>query len=532
MNSIIAAVSGFFSYVAQRQDQILSALLEHIQLTVAAVFFAVLIGVPLGILISSVKSLNKPVLGLANVVQAVPSLAFFGFLIPVLGIGSLPTIFIVVIYALLPILKNTFTGLHNINGDILEAARGMGMTKGQILWRIQLPLALPVIMAGIRIAAVNAVGLVTVAAFVGAGGLGYLIYSGIQTLNDYLILAGAIPSCLLALLMDFVVGRVERLVTPISFRLANVKYDKTTNQRLRRTRKVAFSGLAVVLAVCIAAVGFSALRPQEKVIRVGSKNFTEQQILGFMVADLIEGNTDITVDRRINLGGTQICFEAIQSGDIDLYVDYTGTAFVNMLGREPVADREYVYEEVRTALKEQFGLEVLDELGFNNTYVLAMTPERAEEFGITSISDLAGHAGELLFSPTPEFSEREDGWLGLQTAYGLEFRDIHVLDGGIRYVSITNGSTDVITAFSTDGLLEAHNLMTLTDDQEFFVPYYAVPLVREEVLAEYPELEEVLGMLCGVLTDEVMRQLNYQVDSLGLNPEDVARQFLQEQGLI
>ena len=522
----------FFEYVVYRQDQIVNALIQHIQLTFTAVFFAVLIGVPLGILISSVKNLNKPVIGVANVVQAVPSLAFFGFLIPLLGIGSLPTIFIVVIYALLPILKNTYTGLKNINPDILEAARGMGMTKMQILGRIQIPLALPVMMAGIRIAAVNAVGLVTIAAFVGAGGLGYLIYSGIQTLNNNLILAGAIPSCILALLMDFVVGKIEKLVTPISFRLSAVKFDRHTNEKLRRTRKIAFAAIAVVLALAIIAVAASSFTGGGKVVRVGSKNYTEQQVLGFMVSDLIEGNTDIKVDRQINLGGTQICFEAIKSGEIDVYIEYTGTAFVSMLENDPVPDRDYVYEQTKIGLKERFGIEVLNDYSFNNTYVLAMMPDVAQKYGIQTISDLARNSKDLLFSPTPEFSNRDDGWLGLESVYGLAFRELRVLDGGMRYSAITNYETDVITAFATDGLLKTYDLQVLTDDQEFFVPYFAIPLVREETLEKYPELKPVLESLCDVLTDDVMRELNYQVDSLGRNPAEVANEFLVQQGLI
>ncbi len=522
----------FFEYVVYRQDQIVNALIEHIQLTFTAVFFAVLIGVPLGILIYSVAKLHKPVLGIANIVQAVPSLAFFGFLIPLLGIGSLPTIFIVVLYALLPILKNTYTGLSNINPDIIEAARGMGMTKLQVLSRIQIPLALPVMMAGVRIASVNAVGLVTIAAFVGAGGLGYLIYSGIQTLNNNLILAGAIPSCLLALLMDFVVGKIELLVTPISFRLSAVKFDRNTNQRLRRTRKMAFASIGVVLILAISAVVATSFTGSDKVIRVGSKNYTEQQVLGFMIADLIEGNTDITVDRQINLGGTQICFEAIKSGEIDVYIDYTGTAFVSMLGNQPISDREQVYNTVKADLKDQFGIEVLQEYDFNNTYVLAMMPDVAEKYGIQNISDLARNSSNMIFSPTPEFSNREDGWLGLEVAYGLNFRDIRVLDGGMRYSAITNYETDVITAFATDGLLKTYNLQMITDDQEFFVPYYAIPLVREETLEQYPELQPILESLCHILTDEVMQELNAEVDSYGRNPAEVAHEFLVEQGLI
>ena len=522
----------FFEYVIYRQDQILKALVEHIELTLLALTCAVIIGVPLGLLIASVKHLHKPVIGIANVVQAVPSLAFFGFLIPLLGIGSLPTIFIVVLYALLPILKNTYTGLKGISPDVLEAAKGMGMTKLQVLWQVRLPLALPVIMAGIRIAAVNAVGLVTIAAFVGAGGLGYLIYSGIQTLNNNLILAGAIPSCILALLMDFIVGRVELLVTPVSFRLGNVKVDQHTSDKMRRNRRLAFAAIGLVLVVSIGTMAFNALNKEDKVIKVGSKNFTEQQVLGYMVSDLIEAKTDIQVERCINLGGTQICFEAIKNGDIDLYVDYTGTAFISMLGNEAVSDREYVYETVKTQMAEQFQIAVLPELNFNNTYVLAMMPDVMEKYGIECISDLKGLGQELTFSPTPEFSNREDGWLGLEDTYGLSFSDIRVLDGGMRYSAITNYETDIITAFSTDGLLRTYELQTLEDDKDFFVPYYAVPLVRQETLDKYPEIQPVLEMLCDVLSDEVMRELNYQVDSLGRNPEEVAHEFLVEQGLI
>jgi len=522
----------FFEYVLYCQDQITHALLQHIQLTLTSVFFAVLLGVPLGILIYSHQKMHKPVLGIANVVQAVPSLAFFGFLIPVLGIGSLPTIFIVVIYALLPILKNTYTGLSNINPDILEAARGMGMTKIQVLRRIQIPLALPVMMAGVRIASVNAVGLVTIAAFVGAGGLGYLIYSGIQTLNTNLILAGAVPSCLLALLMDFLVGKIELLVTPISFRLSSVKFDRNTNQKLRRTRKMAFASMGFVLAIALSAVAFASFSGGEKVIRVGSKNFTEQQILGFMISDLIEGNSDIKVDRQINLGGTQICFEAIKSGEIDAYIDYTGTAFVSMLGNQPVSDREQVYTTVKTELKNLYGIEVLHEYSFNNTYALAMMPDVAQKYGIQTLSDLARNASHLLFSPTPEFSNREDGWLGLEQLYGISFKEIRVLDGGMRYSAITNHETDVITAFATDGLLETYHLQMIEDDKEFFVPYYAIPLVREETLQKYPELQPILESLCEVLTDQVMQGLNAQVDSLGRNPAEVAHEFLLKQGLI
>lgn len=201
-----------------RHDQIIKLIVEHINLTLIAVLLAIVIGIPIGILITRVKRLSAPIIGLANIVQAVPSLALLGFLVPFLGIGSKPAIVMVILYSLLPIVKNSYIGLINIDSDILEAAKGMGMTESQILFKVQLPLAMSVIMAGIRISAVTAVGLMTIAAFIGAGGLGYLVFSGVQTVNNEMILAGAIPACLLALLMDYVIGSLEKITIPKGIR--------------------------------------------------------------------------------------------------------------------------------------------------------------------------------------------------------------------------------------------------------------------------------------------------------------------------
>ena len=203
-----------FEYFSKNIGSILFRLVEHIQLTGIALVVAVLIGVPLGILISYVRPLNKPVTGFINVVQAVPSLALLGFLIPFLGIGEKPAVFMVVVYSLLPIVKNTAAGIANMNVEMLEAAKGIGMTRLQILFKVKLPLALPIMMAGIRISAVISVGLVTIGAFIGAGGLGFIIYSGIRMANTNMLLAGAIPTCVLALLVDLVTSIIERLVTP------------------------------------------------------------------------------------------------------------------------------------------------------------------------------------------------------------------------------------------------------------------------------------------------------------------------------
>jgi len=211
-------MSDFINFFLSRSNQIGNLILQHIELTIVAVIAAIVIGVPIGIIITRFRRLSKYIIGLANVVQAIPSLALMGFLIPLFGIGSTPAIVMVFLYSLLPIIKNTFTGITNIDSEILEAGKGMGMTNSQLLRLIELPLSLPVIMAGIRIAAVTAVGLMTIAAFIGAGGLGYMIFTGIQMYNTQMVLAGAIPAALLALLIDFIIEKIEIKVTPKGIR--------------------------------------------------------------------------------------------------------------------------------------------------------------------------------------------------------------------------------------------------------------------------------------------------------------------------
>ena len=520
----------FIDYIMNNKEQIISLTMEHIKLTAIAVGLAILIGVPLGILISYVKKLNKPILGMANVIQAIPSMAILGFAIPFLGIGTLPSIVMVVLYSLLPIIKNTYTGIQSINSDTIEASEGIGLTKLQVLTKVQIPLALPVIMAGIRISAVTAVGLMTMAAFIGAGGLGYLVYSGIRTVNNNQILAGALPACILALFVDYLVGVVEKLVTPVSLQ-KNVK-SKEKLRKQRRMQKVILSTMAAILTITFVISGLSGMKKPDKVLKIGSKDFTEQVILANMFADLIEDRTDITVDRETNLGGTQVCFSALKSGSIDLYFDYTGTAYGNILEYPTNTDMEEVYQTVKADFKEKYNLDVLKQMGFNNTYVVAVKEETAKEYNLKSISDLSVVASKLTIGTTFEFLNREDGLPGLTKLYGLEFKDTVSLDGGARYIALMNHETDVVDAFSTDGLLKKYDLVTLEDDEQFFPPYYAIPVARSEITEEYPEIVPIIEELGSALTDEIMIELNYKVDELQMEPDVVGREFLVENGFI
>lgn len=518
----------FWNYIGSNYPQILSLLIEHLKLTAVSVGLAILIGVPLGIFISYAAKASKPVLSVANVIQAIPSMALLGFMIPLLGIGTIPAIVAVVLYSLLPIIKNTYTGIDNINPQTLEAARGIGLTPFQVLTKVQIPLALPVIMAGVRIASVTAVGLMTMAAFIGAGGLGYLVFSGIRTVNNHQILAGAIPACLLALMVDFLLGLVEKLVTPVSLQ----KGDTSAKKKRRTAQKAILGAAALFIAVVFLFTSVGSVSGNVRTLSIGSKDFTEQEILGNMVADLIEDRTDITVNRKLSLGGTQVCSAAMKSGDIDLYIEYSGTSYTDILKHPPISDMEQVYQTVKKEYKEQYDLEVLKQMNFNNTYVLAVTQETAEKYNLNKISDFALIGGTLASGTTFEFSNREDGLSGLQKAYGFQIGKSLTLDAAPRYTALENGEVDVIDAFATDGLLKKFNLKTLADDKSFFPPYYAIPVVRAEALEKCPEITGILEELGSLLTDDVMSELNYKVDELQQTPADVALDFLKENGLI
>ena len=367
----------FWQYIATNYTEILALLLEHIKLTAISVGLAVLIGVPLGIFISYMSKASKIVLSIANVIQAIPSMALLGFMIPFLGIGAIPAVTAVVLYSLLPIIKNTYTGLESINSQTLEAAKGIGLTRFQILTKVQIPLALPVIMTGVRVASVTAVGLMTMAAFIGAGGLGNLVFSGIRTVNNNQILAGAIPACLLALFVDFLLGMIEKLVTPISLQKGNAARKK--KKRLVQKITLGVTAVAIIVIFVITSIGGGAAGA--RTITIGSKDYTDQLVLGNLVSEMIEDRTDIQVNRKMNLGGTQVCFSALQSGDIDMYVEYSGTAYSDILQHSPINDVDAVYNTVKTEFKEKYNIEVLSQMKCNNTYILAVKPETAEKYG-------------------------------------------------------------------------------------------------------------------------------------------------------
>lgn len=495
----------------ERREELLRLTLEHLVLAVLATSSAVAIGLPLGIAMTRRPRLARGLLAVANLCQTVPSLALFGFLIPVPfigGIGARTAVVALVLYALLPILRNTYTGIREVNPAVVEAATGMGMTAWERLRLVELPLALPVILAGVRIATVVSVGTATIAAAIGAGGLGTYVFRGIATVDTRLILAGALPSALLALLADGLLGVVER--SPRPGRAAGV--------------------LALVAA---SAVGLSLLAQggREAPVVVGSKNFTEQVILGETLAALLE-DRGFAVKRRLNLGGTSLCHTAVASGQLDLYVEYTGTALTDILKRPVTSDPGKVLSIVREDYSK-LGLTVGAPLGFNNTFALVMRRTETEGKGLRRISDLVPHAGALRIGLFGEFLEREDGLPGLVKTYGLRLGERpREMDLGLLYQALSQGKVDLAVGSATDGLIAALDFVVLEDDKHYFPPYDAVPILSAKGLTAHPGLEEVVATLGGRIDERAMRRLNHAVDGNHRPPAEVAQEFLREAGLI
>jgi osmoprotectant transport system substrate-binding protein len=286
---------------------------------------------------------------------------------------------------------------------------------------------------------------------------------------------------------------------------------------------------ALLLAACDLIPGSGG---QGAAIRVGSKDFTEQFLLGEMYALLLE-DAGFRVERKLNLGGTPVAQQALLNEEIDLYPEYTGTGLLTVLKLPAASDPRQVYETVRDAYQEQFDLVWLEPAPMNNTQALAMTREGAQQFGVTTISDMAAMAGELVMAGPPEFQEREDGLPGLKRAYGdFALKEYLSIDPGLRYQALVEGQADVVVAFGTDGEVAAYDLVLLEDDRQLFPPYQVAPVVRQETLDANPQIAEVLNRLSPLLTDAVMQRLNYEVSGNQREPADVAREFLRGERLI
>lgn len=500
-------------------------LAAHLELTLAALLLGIAASLPLGIWVTRHPRAESVVLGVAGVIQTIPSLALLAVMVPLLAgastlttrlwglgvpsIGYLPALIGLTLYSVLPILRNTVTGIRGVDPAIVEAARGVGMTPRQQLRLVELPLAGPVIVAGIRTATVWVVGIATLSTPVGAPSLGNYIFSGLQTRNLTAVLVGCVAAALLALGLDGLVRMLEVGVR-------------------ERRRGVVGATLAALLLLGVGTLArgvHEQLGSAPRPIVIGAKTFTEQYVLSEIVAEEIVRTTGRPTRSITSLGST-VAFDALAAGSIDLYVDYTGTIWATLMKRADVPpDPAVVLAEVRHWLAETHGIAMVAVLGFENAYALAMRDEAAGRLGITTISELAPHAATMVMAGDYEFFSRPE-WTALVDTYGLRFRDRRSMDASLMYGAVASAQVDVISAFSTDGRIAALGLTVLTDDRHVIPPYDAVLLASPRLAREAPDVLAALRPLDGVIDADRMRHLNAAVDQDGESPGAVARAFL------
>ena len=479
---------------------------QHVLLSACALLLGLAISLPLAVAASRSAVVRWPSLLIASLVQTIPSLALLALFYPLLlalssvtkgafgfglpSLGFLPSLLALTLYSMLPILRNGVTGISGVDPAIVEAARGVGMTDRQRLFQVELPLAAPVIMAGVRTAAVWTIGAATLATPVGQTSLGNYIFSGLQTENWVYVLFGCAASAALEMAADQLLGLIETGLA----------------QRSRWRILAGAAGLLVGTALALAPLVVSGAAPARYV--VGAKNFSEQYILAELIAERLQQAGD-TVERKEDLGST-FAYGALKDGAIDTYVDYSGTLWLTVLKRTDHPGRQAVLDQLTSELKRRDGVVVLGSLGFENAYALAMRRQEAEALHIKTLDDLAAHAGQLTLGADLEFLSRPD-WTAVKNAYGLRFKAMPEYQPTFMYRALTSGQADVISAFSSDGRIAADDLVVLDDPRHALPPYDAVVLVSPK-RANDQRLLGVLQPLIGKIDVTAMRSANLSVD--------------------
>lgn len=501
---------------------------HHLMISVLSLMLGIFISFPLALLAVRKKSFQAPVLTFVSIVQTIPSLALLALMVPVLvgvnylltpvtglslpELGFIPTIVALTLYSLLPILRNSVTGLLNVDPAIKEAAKGVGMTPRQSLWKVELPLALPIIVAGIRTATVWTVGIATLATPVGQKCLGNFIFRGLQTRNWTSVLVGCVAAACLAILLDSLIGRLQRAI------------EDRKNATIKQTSGI----LAAILVFGLSAPTlFSFFSPDvqgvetqqvlsreidetipQEEITVGAKTFTEQFILAELITQRLEA-AGLPVTKKESLGST-IIFDGLTTGEIDVYVDYTGTIWANHMQRQGTKAPWRILAEMSAWLEQEHGIRTLGDLGFENAYALAMRRSDAKRLGIETIADLAEHAPELTIGGDFEFFGRPE-WKALEETYGLKFGEKTSYESTFMYEAIKRDEVDVISAFSTDGRIDAYELIVLEDSRQAIPPYDAVILLSKDV-ADNDRVVEALKPLLGEIDPRLMRRANHRID--------------------
>jgi len=496
---------------------------NHVRVSVTALALGLAVSLPLAIAARNRPVMRGALLGLASIVQTVPGLALLALFYPLLlalaalslswfgigfsAFGFLPAVLALALYSMLPVLRNTITGLQGVDAAILEAAQGVGMTPRQSLLTVELPLALPVMMAGIRTAAVWVIGTATLSTPIGQTSLGNYIFAGLQTQNWVFVLFGCLAAAVLALAVDQLLALIEN------------------GFRHRSRVRAALGGVGI--AALVAATLVPTMSRSATNYIVGAKTFAEQYVLSALIAQRLKA-AGLSATSREGLG-SNVIFDALASGDIDVYVDYSGTLWANQFQRSDIKPRAEVLAELKAMLAKQ-NITLLGELGFENAYALVMPRKRAEQLGIRSIADLAARAPGMSIAADYEFFSRPE-WAGLKKAYGLPFRTQRQMQPDFMYAAVASGEVDVIAGYTSDGLIAKYDLVVLDDPKHAIPPYDAVVLLAPKRAGDQA-LREALQPLLGKINIAVMREANLRAagGDGASSPDAVARWLWEKIG--
>jgi len=489
---------------------------NHVRVSVTALALGLLVSLPLAIFARNRPLFRGVLLGIASVVQTIPGLALLALFYPLLlalasltlswfgygfsAFGFLPAVLALALYSMLPVLRNTITGLNGIDPALLEAAQGVGMTPRQSLFSVELPLALPVIMAGIRTSAVWVIGTATLSTPIGQTSLGNYIFAGLQTQNWVLVLFGCLAAAVLAVAVDQLLALIEN------------------GLRQRSRLRTSLGGFGIVALIAATLVPTLARSPSTYI--VGAKTFTEQYVLSALITERLRA-AGFSASSREGLG-SNVIYDALAADDIDVYVDYSGTLWLNQFHRTDMLPREQLLAELKTTLAKQ-NITLFGELGFENAYALVMPKRRAEELGIHSIADLAAHAPTLSIAGDYEFFSRPE-WAALKSAYGLSFRTQRTMQPDFMYAAVASGDVDVIAGYTSDGLIAKYDLTVLDDPKHAIPPYDAIVLLAPK-RAHDEALQASLRPLLGRIDIADMRAANLRAsgNDAAASPDAVAR---------
>lgn len=513
----------FIYFLSENLSLLIQKTLEHINLVATSLLFASVIAIPLGILIGRFFKIRTLLLKVGSVSQTIPSLAMLALLVPILGLGFVPTILVLTFYAIYPILRNTYTGLQNIPPECLEAAEGLGFLSFQKLIYVELPLALPMIISGLRLATASTIGIATIAAFIGAGGLGDFITQGLALNDSNLILLGAIPTALLALAFDYGISQFENHLY--------CRKQKAKNGLGWKYKCFLLGGVGFLFLGSYFLLPFQEDK-ESNVIIIGGKNFPEQNILAEIMAQLIEDKTSLKVIRKFNLGSTAIVHQALVKGEIDLYPEYVGTAYLAVLKAPWESSQQDLFKKVKESYKNQFNMRWLSPFGFSNSQSLAVRKDFAKKHNLRCLSDLAPLSKTLRVAAPAEFLKRPDGFPTLKKAYGFSFREVIQVSPTLMYVTLKHQKAEIIASFTTDGKLKSHDLVGLEDDKNVYPSYQAAPVLNEKIHLKYPQVAKALLPVLGIISNKKMIELNYKVEGMGQSPTNVAHDFLSQNNLL